>query len=122
VLRTMKANYGPVGGEIRLRWHEGVFLLEADDVAGTAAASARQVHAEQVFLNLLSEYAATGCFVGPNTGVNFAPAIFSEDERGRSLGRRALTDAMNRLLARRSIRVSKHGPPSKSRTHLEVVS
>jgi RecA-family ATPase len=121
VLRTMKANYGRIGGEIRLRWHEGVFLLEGEDVAGLAAAAARQTNAEQLFLRLLTDYLAMGRHVGPNTGPNFAPSVFSEDERGRPIGRRALLDAMNRLLKRGAIRVSEHGPQSRRRSHLEIV-
>src|SRR6185295_15698702 len=55
VLRTMKSNYGAVGGEIRLRWHGGVFILDTSP-DGTFAQTARDMHAKEVFLELLAKY------------------------------------------------------------------
>ena len=52
MLRTMKTNYGRAGGEIRLRWHDGVFVLDTDAETNLAQ-SVKHQHAEDVFLELL---------------------------------------------------------------------
>ena len=46
VLKTMKNNHGPVGGEIRLRWRNHVFVTSD----GSAEGSAKDAMAEMVFL------------------------------------------------------------------------
>lgn len=45
VLKTMKSNYGPAGGEIRVRWRDGVFIMSD----GSAEGSAFEHHADHVF-------------------------------------------------------------------------
>ena len=67
VLRNMKANYGPKGGEIGATWREGVFVPDAtetgiDRVAGNAKA-------ERVFLAFLRLHSAQGRKVNPSGGV-----------------------------------------------------
>ena len=58
VLRTVKANYGPRGGEIGMTWREGVFVAdEAETSLDRMAASAK---AERVFLKLLDMLAGQG--------------------------------------------------------------
>src|SRR6202008_3520491 len=44
ILKTMKSNYARIGAEIRLRWHNGIFVPDALDLTvdtAAAAASAR---------------------------------------------------------------------------------
>ena len=58
VLRTMKANYGPEGGEIRIRWRDGAFLVAGAGQEGSEppVPSDKEVQAEALFLDLLKIY------------------------------------------------------------------
>ena len=56
VLRTMKANYGPTGGEIKLRWHDGV-IVSSDNPNAAATTTAKGLQAEMIFLELLGSFA-----------------------------------------------------------------
>src|SRR5262249_40431918 len=61
VLRTVKANYGRTGQEIRLRWQAGVFKAAVSGDSFEALAA--QSKADRVFLELLDEFASQGRFV-----------------------------------------------------------
>jgi RecA-family ATPase len=119
VLRTMKMNYGRAGGEVRLRWHDGVFILDAGPETSLAQAAKMQ-QAETIFLDLLGAYNATGRFVTSTTGANYAPALFAKEERGQAIGKRLLENAMNRLFEGKRVHLEEYGPPSKRRKRLEV--
>jgi|SoiMethySBSTD1v2_1073268.scaffolds.fasta_scaffold06533_4 RecA-family ATPase len=120
VLRTMKANYGPTGGEIRLRWRDGVFVVVGGEGDQAPVPSAKQLAAESAFLGLLSTYEDTGRRVSAQRSPSFAPTVFAGDERGKDIGRKALEAAMNRLLEAGRIRVVEYGPPSRRYNKLEV--
>ncbi len=49
VLKTMKANYSQIGGEIKLRWDRGVFTVESD-LSGGMVGSIEQRNCENAFL------------------------------------------------------------------------
>jgi RecA-family ATPase len=121
VLRTMKMNYGRAGGEVRLRWHDGVFILDAGPETSLAQATKIQ-QAETVFIDLLGAYNASGRFVTSTTGANYAPAAFAKEERGQSIGKRLLETAMNHLFEGKRIHLGEYGPPSKRRKRLEVAT
>ncbi|MER9237260.1 AAA family ATPase [Mesorhizobium sp. M0622] len=72
ILTTMKANYGKKGGEIRMRWQEGVFAL--DDGKPSAVAGIISRRADETFKKLLSTFNRTGQTVSDLTGTNHAPA------------------------------------------------
>jgi len=61
----MKANYAQKGGEINLRWHNGVFVAP-DYIEAAAAPAVQEQMAEEVFLDLLKTYNAVGTRVSPN--------------------------------------------------------
>jgi hypothetical protein len=121
VLKTMKSNYASVGGEIRLRWHAGIFFLEEDDVAAVAAADARQLQDEALFCELLDEFTAVGRNVGEKPGTSFAPALFAESPRGKAVGKARFKEAMSRLFAKGAIRVAEYGRPSRLSRRLETI-
>lgn len=121
ILRIMKTNYGRAGGEISLRWNDGVFILDAGAETNLAQAVKIQ-QAETVFLELLAAYNAAGRYVASTTGHNYAPAAFAKEERARGVGKRNLESAMNRLFTADRIRLGEYGPKSKRRKHLEVVA
>jgi RecA-family ATPase len=122
VLRIMKANYAPIGGEIRLRWFQGVYIL--DTPSGTSPAWTRQA-AEQnsdiVFLQLVEAYRRDGRNVSSSTGPNYAPVIFSRDHRAAGVSKKALEAAMNRLFDAKRIKTIPVGPPSRQRKTIVVV-
>jgi RecA-family ATPase len=121
VLRTMKANYGPTGSEIKVRWQCGAFIEERRAADGISLMAAR-ARADRVFLDLLSAYQAEGRKVSATPSSTYAPAVFGKDARSEGIGARGLTEAMNRLFAARRIRTVEYGPASKPRTRLEIVT
>ncbi|MDB5541653.1 MAG: ATPase [Devosia sp.] len=122
VLRTVKTNYGRSGGEIRMRWQEGVFVTLEDPALVTAfGAIAAQGGADRVFLELLAAFGAEGRHVSANPSPSYAPAMFARDPRAEGINRRGFRDAMSRLFAARRIKVEMTGPPSRPRSRLVVV-
>lgn len=119
VLKTMKANYGRTGAEVRLRWRRGIFTTEAK--TGTSfSLIAAQAHADRVFLDLLAAYEAEGRNVSPTPSANYAPVIFAKDGRSEGIGKIGLAKAMNRLFEEKRIRVVEYGPASKRRSRLAL--
>lgn len=117
VLRTMKSNYGRTGGEIGLRWQEGVFSPVQSETGLDRMAA--QNRAQRVFLKLLDEFNAEGRRVRHTTGDGFAPTTFARSGRAEGLGRNPLRDAMEALFAAGAIRVAEEGPPSRRVRYLE---
>ncbi|WP_439496846.1 AAA family ATPase [Bosea sp. (in: a-proteobacteria)] len=118
VLKTMKANYGAVGDEMKLRWRAGAFVL--DD--GLPAAEIAFVNRAQddAFVRLLRAVTRSGQVVAPTKGVNFAPKVLAARPDAAPYDERALEKAMHRLLADSTLKVVRHGPPSKRRQQLLV--
>ena len=120
VLRIKKSNYGPTGSEIRLRWSNGCFVRETppggfDKLAATA-------QADRVFLALLKTFNAQDRAVSASPSNTYAPTLFASHPQSGGMTKRALTDAMNRLLAAKSIGVETTGSPSKRRQRLIISS
>ena len=119
VLRTMKANYGRTGGEISLKWQSGVFVAQ-DQETGLDRNSAT-AKAERVFLRLLQQAEEQGRKVNHAGGQTYAPKVFAANPSAEGVTKRALGQAMERLLASNKIRIAEHGPVSKRRQYLEIV-
>lgn len=117
VLRLMKANYGRGGVEMRLKWQAGLFGLVPGSGLGVDA-TLRAAQADRVFLDLLDAYAAQGRHVTAVPSGNYAPTVFSRDEKSAGLSRHAFHGAMNRLFTAGTIKVETFGPPSKPRTRI----
>ncbi|EMS96988.1 ATPase [Agrobacterium tumefaciens str. Cherry 2E-2-2] len=119
VLRTKKANYGKIGGEIKLRWVNGMFKPEA--TPDSLVVIAAQNTAERVFLELLAVFAGQGRRVSDSPGSNFAPKQFSKEPNNSSITSKGFEAAMLRLFAAGKIRVDMEGPPSKQRKSIVAV-
>ena len=119
-LTTKKANYGRIGGEIVMRWTNGVFVSE-DQPQGLDAL-ALNAKAERVFLKLLRQLATEGRRVSHTNGPSNAPKMFSEHHDREGVGKKPLTAAMNTLLARGTVVICKEGPPSRRVSFLEEVA
>jgi RecA-family ATPase len=119
-LEVMKANWGPSGNIIRIRWQNGVFV---PDVLGAGANSFQKLasdqRVEEVFLTLLARYRDQGREVSASpTANNYAPTMFSRDPGAVGIPKRAFADAMNRLFGNRKIRVEQYGRPSRPQSRL----
>ncbi|SFQ30955.1 RecA-family ATPase [Roseivivax halotolerans] len=119
MLSTKKANYGPVGGEIRIRWDDGVFV-PMHSTGGSA--SAPDAEAERVFLKLLNDYQARGQHVNAKGGSNYAPSTFANDSDAENVPKQAFRRAMQSLLKKGRIVEAEHGSPTRSRKHLALAS
>ena len=122
-LRTMKANYGPKGGEIRIRWRDGVFVVAGTDGSEPPVPSVKDIQADALFLELLKIYSDTDRHVAATTGANYAPAKFANEDRAQAagIGKKGLERAMGRLLKSKRIRVHEYGPQSRRQKRLEAV-
>lgn len=113
ILETMKSNYGKIGGQVTLRWQDGAFnAVSADDE------SEMQATAEHVFLVLLDQATTTGQNVSPNTGANYAPALFESQAKAKGVSKTALIEAMRTMIRDERLAVEQVGPPSKRRSVL----
>ncbi|MGX5710508.1 bifunctional DNA primase/polymerase [Brucella lupini] len=120
ILKTMKTNYGKIGGEIKLRWEEGAFVL--DDGKPSASVGLLHAHQEQVFLRLLSEINRTGRRVSASRSSTYAPTFMADMPNADDVNKDGLEGAMKRLFAANKIRVEMEGPQSKQRQRLVVIA
>ena len=118
VLSTMKANYGRTGGEINMKWQDGVFVVEAQPSGLDALAASAK--AERVFLRLLSEYTSQGRWVSANPGPTYAPTTFASHPQAEGMTKRALKAAMETLFSRNAIEIGHHGKGAKARSHIKL--
>jgi RecA-family ATPase len=118
VLRVMKANYGPAGLELRLRWSSGCFVL--DGPAGGFDKLAAEAKAERIFLDLLRMFEAQCRDVSPNPSKTYAPTVFAENPSAEGVRKKQFEAAMERLLFAGRIRIEPFGPPSRQRKRLVI--
>lgn len=118
VLRVKKANYGPAGIELRLRWRNGAFIL--DGHAGGFDKLAADARAEHVFLGLLAAFTAQGRDVSSKTSNAYAPAVFARHPNAEGIGKQAFAHAMERLLATERVHVEHIGPTSRRTSRIAI--
>lgn len=116
-LKIMKANYGPAGEAIPLRWQHGMFV--AVDGAPAPEKIAAQCVVDETFLRILDKRNAQGRLVRPRSGRGYAPAEFARDPEAGGITRHAFETAMSRLFDANRIKVTETGPPSARRAHIE---
>lgn len=116
VMTTMKANYGRVGGEIHMKWKNGVFVAEAQPTGLDALAAGAK--AQRVFMKLLATLTAQGRRVNHAGGSSYAPKLFAEHPDNEGMTKRAFKAAMEGLLAAGRIKIESEGPPSRRSTFI----
>lgn len=121
VLTTKKVNYGRVGGEVRVRWTEGVFVPCGQPGIGNSAAL-EAIRAERVFLDLLGSYAAQGRHVSSSPSNTFAPSVFCRDAKAEGVTKAGFLTAMNNLFAEGRIVNETFGPPSRLRHRIALAA
>lgn len=118
VMKTMKANYGKTGGEIRLRWCEGAFIL--DDGRATPTMGLLNRKHDEAFMDMLARYIQRGINVSANAGPTYAPSKFAKDSDGKGTSKQQYVDAMGRLLDAGRIKMETFGRPGKERSRLVI--
>ena len=118
VLKTMKANYGPKGGEIRLRWDNGVYREIAEETG--MLGSIKRGNAETAFLECLDHLRIEGREVSDRSRAsNYAPRVFEQRPETTGYDLIAIARAMERLFAQNTIRVETYGErPSRQFTRI----
>jgi RecA-family ATPase len=119
-LKVKKANYGPVGAELRLRWDNGTFRLDGQHT-GSLDRLAAEAKADQVFSDLLSDIEAQGRHVSSSPSSSYAPSVFAKHPDRAGITKIGFHNAMERLLKRRAIAVEETGPQSRRRSKLVIV-
>ncbi|WP_246245835.1 AAA family ATPase [Mesorhizobium zhangyense] len=120
ILRTMKANYGKVGAELRLRWQDGAFVL--DDGRPSAIAGLLHKHAEKTYIAVLSKLNRQGQRLSPNPSATYAPKVIATHPDAKGVSKKDLAAAQQRLLDAGTIRIVSEGPPSRQYNRLLVAS
>jgi RecA-family ATPase len=117
-LEVMKANYGPRGEIIKVRWKAGVFVMEG----GTSSLDklARNNQVDDVFLRLLRRLIDQRQQLSPNKGPTYAPTKFARHEEANGTTSKEFDRAMQRLIDAGKIHIRVTGPDSKKRSWLAV--
>lgn len=120
VLNTTKANYGRQNQAFRVRWKDGVFVLDQETSEGHAQQAANVMRAKEVFLAVLSKLARQDQKVSQNPGRTYAPSRIGEHPDAKGVSKKDLTTAMYHLLDGGRIKSVPHGSSKKPGTHLEI--
>jgi len=117
-LEVMKANFGPKGEIIKLRWRDGVFVVEAEP--SSVEKLAREKKADETFITLLERFTRQNQPVSPNSGRNYAPAVFANHDAAAGFKSPDFGRSMQRLLDADVIHIENLGPASKRRAVLVI--
>lgn len=120
VMTNKKANLGPTGIEISMRWKDGVFI--ADEAETGLDRMAKGMKAERVFLKLLRLLTEQGRRVNAAGNQGYAPTVFAGHPDAEGVSKMGFRAAMEALMGKGTIRLAEDGPPSKRRSFLEVVA
>lgn len=111
MLHVKKANYGPAGGGIRLRWSDGCFVRVTP--AGGFDKLVADARIERIFLDLLGKLSGQGRDVSSKPSQSYAPTIFEKHPNAEGIRKREFASAMERLLMAERIFVETGGSPSR---------
>lgn len=114
VLKTMKANYGRAGGEIKLRWENGAF--QRIEVPTGQFAVMRRDKVERLFLACLAAVMAQGRHVtDAPASPRYAPKVFAELPMAERTSKQEMRSAMASLFDQRRIKVDAIMGPDRHR-------
>jgi len=122
VLVNNKANYGPEGSTVNIRWDMGRFICtdpppRADDGIG------RPDRARRIFMMLLREHNQMNMPVsGSDSSRNYAPTVFMREPKTRleGLGRIDMINAMKSLIHDGAIKNENVGTKARPRWELVI--
>jgi RecA-family ATPase len=115
-LEVMKANFGPRGEIIKLRWRDGVFVVVAEP--SMLEKLARDKKVDDTFMALLERFQHQQQPVSPNIGKTYAPALFADHTGAGGISSAEFGRSMQRLIDAGTIHIEVSGPPSKRRSAL----
>jgi RecA-family ATPase len=119
VLTTKKSNRAASGGQIVVRYSNGIFVREKGcdlDVRDL------NQHSERVFLSLLAQFERDGRTVSDRTSSAYAPAVFSKHPNSEGIAKGAFQKAMDRLFASGRIKIEEVGPPSRRTRKIAIAN
>jgi RecA-family ATPase len=113
-----KNNYGPISTTCFVRYQNGMFV----PIAGVHSmkAAERGAKAEEVFVALLRKFTEQKQTVSPNPGRSYAPTRFAEQPEAQGLSKKDFTEAMQRLLDAKVVKIQISGPLSKRTQQLAL--
>lgn len=119
VLKVMKLNYAKQGEEVRVKYDQGVFVVEGQQV-DPLKESLRDQELDRTFMTLLRNYQSAGRQVSDKPSNSYAPALFAKETLAKAAKAtpRLLAEAMRRLFAAQQILVVFEGPPSHRRSRI----
>ncbi|MEY9781303.1 AAA family ATPase [Sinorhizobium fredii] len=123
VLETMKANYGPRGEPINLKWDCGRYICtDKPERAGSDIGKADR--AERVFMKLMRLYLKRGNQLSPAVTANtYAPSVFAKSDEREGVNKREFERAMNALIDKGTIKpLVLHPGKSREKTILVVAN
>jgi RecA-family ATPase len=121
LLEFKKNQYGPPDEAHTLKWRDGMFMAESSGATDYEKA-AKLARAETVFLELLRAFLDQGRNLShKSSSANYAPKVFSAQEKAAGIGAKDLAKTMDRLLSDKKIKVAQYGPPSRGWDRLEPV-
>lgn len=121
VLKGMKNNSGPAGGEIALEWRDGVFQVVSERGAGGSLID--RLTADAKFLDLMRKVEQEGTHVSAKERAsNYAPRVFAKHPRGRNFTQRDYASTMRSLLDQGRIKSVVEGSKSRRYEHLIITA
>jgi RecA-family ATPase len=108
ILRSMKANYAGLAGDIAMDWRDGVFVASEEPQGMLRTIDHR--NQERAFLDCLDAATQQGRNVSDyRSAQNYAPKIFGDMPESGGTSRKNLQAAMNRLFASKDIAMGEAG-------------
>lgn len=105
ILELKKSNYGAIGEQHRLQWDKGVFWLIDRATSGFAHREAAKAAIDELFLELLADFAARGITLSPQSQspTRYAPRMMAGHANANGTTAEGFRSAMVRLLSNGAI-------------------
>ena len=107
LLKTMKSNYGKIGGETQIRWERGAFVTSA----GSQSKLMAEAKAERVFMDCLHavDLSMDRVTLAKTSPAYYAPKVFAAMPEADGVNVRQFEKAMSSLLRSGQIKEINHG-------------
>jgi RecA-family ATPase len=112
-LEVMKANQGPRGEFVKVRWTDGYFVVEGG--ASPLERRQREDQVDEVFLTIARRLLDQKQHLSPNRSSTYAPAKIHDHPDAAGISKPELVRAMQRLLDANKIHIMTIGPKSRER-------
>jgi RecA-family ATPase len=121
-IEVMKANYGEVGQQIRVKWERGAFVIVGAVSTAAAHRKANDQSADELFLHILAAFDNSGKTVArAPQSVDYAPKLFAKHPDAQGFTKQQFAVAMDRLFSANRIDEQAIGFASKSKRVIVAV-